>query len=552
MAITDSHDTLPPSMDPRLADAIETPPTDLAGILRRLGPGLIIAGSIVGSGELIATTKTGAQAGISLLWLVIIGCVIKVFVQVELGRYAITHGETTLSALDRVPGPRLVVNWIVWVWLIMMIFTVAQLGGIVGGVGQSLALTMPIRGDYMQAIALPSDKEVAHYLQWDKAFAEQDPSIEKLSPQQRARLQRGNELLRERLDQLGEPGTALVERIRNGEKTPGVYTLDDKIWAAVATIVTGLLLYFGRYTLIQNLAMVLVVTFTFITIGNVVSLQWTNEYRIPLSEIFRGLSFGLPERVGDLRPLRTALATFGIIGVGATELITYPYWCLEKGYGKFTGPRTDDAAWAERAKGWLKVMRYDAFASMGVYTVATMAFFLMGVAVLFREGRDPEGMRMVSTLATAYVPVFGEYARWLFLSGAVAVLYSTFLVASAGNARMYADGLKVFGLMDRNNERTHERAVVGFSVLVPIVSLSVFCSGADPVKAILAAGISQAVMLPILGIASLYFRRTATDARLKPTKLWDACLLASCLGLLIAGGWLAYNAGTDLLASLGS
>ncbi len=37
-----------------------SPPTTLPGILRQLGPGLIIAGAIVGSGELIATTATGA------------------------------------------------------------------------------------------------------------------------------------------------------------------------------------------------------------------------------------------------------------------------------------------------------------------------------------------------------------------------------------------------------------------------------------------------------------------------------------------------------------
>jgi hypothetical protein len=35
---------------------IQTPPHTVGGILSRLGPGLIIAASIVGSGELIATT----------------------------------------------------------------------------------------------------------------------------------------------------------------------------------------------------------------------------------------------------------------------------------------------------------------------------------------------------------------------------------------------------------------------------------------------------------------------------------------------------------------
>jgi len=68
-------------------------------------PGLIVAGSIVGSGELIATTATGAQAGFWLLWLILIGCVIKVFVQIELGRYSIVTGQTTMAGLNQVPGP---------------------------------------------------------------------------------------------------------------------------------------------------------------------------------------------------------------------------------------------------------------------------------------------------------------------------------------------------------------------------------------------------------------------------------------------------------------
>ena len=36
------------------------------------GPGMILAGSIVGSGELIATTRTGAEAHFDFLWLIII------------------------------------------------------------------------------------------------------------------------------------------------------------------------------------------------------------------------------------------------------------------------------------------------------------------------------------------------------------------------------------------------------------------------------------------------------------------------------------------------
>jgi hypothetical protein len=364
----------------------------------------------------------------------------------------------------------------------------------------------------------------------------------------RRRLLRGHAVLGNQLKELDQDNYRATKAVmsvdqkhENVKELLDPQTLDDKYWAALVTLLTMALLYRGRYGLIQNLSLVLVVSFTFITIGNVLSLQASKPFHISPDQFIRGLSFGLPRAFGDINPLATALAAFGIIGVGASELITYPYWCLEKGYAKFTGVRTLDDAWADRARGWMRVMHVDAFLSMIVYTVATLAFFLMGVAVLHNEGRDPDGMRMVSTLATAYVPVFGEYARWLFMIGAVAVLYSTFLVATAGNARMWTDGLKIYGFMARNNEKTHERSVSFFSLLIPVLCLISFWSGVNPVTAVLIAGFMQATMLPMIGFGALYLRHTRTDPRLKPSKAWDAALIISCTGLLMAGLWGAYE-----------
>lgn len=533
----DPHDTVPPSMEAATPDAIVAAPTSFGGILRRLGPGLIIAGSIVGSGELIATTKTGAVAGISLLWLIVVGCLIKVFVQIELGRFTISHGETTLAALDQVPGPRMRVNWLVWFWMLTVLASIGQLGGIIGGVGQAMAITWPITGDYNTAIETPSEGELNRYLQREELLRSSGGNDVVLTPRQRERFERGQRLFEEQLASLGERGTQALANAREGTFAADPYTRDDKLWAVAVALATSALLFFGRYGLIQTLSTVFVVAFTFITIGNVFSLQQTEIYSISTADFLRGMSFRLPEPLGDQRPLLVALATFGIIGVGATELIAYPYWCLEKGYAKFTGPRSQDSAWAERARGWMRVMTWDAFASMIVYTVATLAFFIMGVAVLHNEGRDPNGMRMVSTLATAYVPVFGEYARWLFLVGAVAVLYSTFMVANAGNARMFTDALKVLGLVDRQSERTHQWWVGLFSIALPLICLLVFVTGADPVQLVIAAGTMQATLLPMLGFAALYFRYRMTDSRLRPSRLWDVMLILSCLGMLVAGVW---------------
>lgn len=517
-------------------ERVKEPPRTLGGIVRALGPGLIIAGAIVGSGELIATTKTGAQAGISLLWLILLGCLVKVFVQIEIGRFAVSEGETTLVALDRVPGPRFLrLNWVLWIWAVMMVSTIGQLGGIVGGVGQALALTFPVRGDYQLAVERPGRDEFLRFIE-----------LEQVDSQSSARW-----ALEERIAAAGEVGQDVLQRLRddpksrlldehNGQPLLDPPTYDDVLWAGVVAVITSALLYFGRYSLIQNLSIVLVATFTAVTIGNVISLQATEQFALSFGEIVKGFSFQPPPQIGTASPWVTALATFGIIGVGATELITYPYWCLEKGYARFTGRNDGTEGWVSRAQGWIRVMKFDAFASMVVYTVATLAFFWMGVAVLHRKGLDPSGMRMVATLAEAYVPVFGEYAKWLFLSGAIAVLYSTYLIASAGNARMITDGLRVAGMFDRTSPVAYRRVLTAWSVALPLLCFVIFTSTVDPWLLIEIAGLTQAVMLPVLAFSSIYFRYRLTDKQLRPGPAWDLCLGLSSLALLVAGGYGVY------------
>src|SRR5437870_9938456 len=116
------------------------PPRSFSNTLRRIGPGIILAASIVGSGELIATTTLGAQVGYAALWIILLSCIIKPVVQAELGRYTIASGETGLEGFNHFPGPRLRVNWIVWAWAVMVLCTLLQVGAMFGGVAQVLNL----------------------------------------------------------------------------------------------------------------------------------------------------------------------------------------------------------------------------------------------------------------------------------------------------------------------------------------------------------------------------------------------------------------------------
>jgi len=506
------------------ASTVREAPTTTSGILRNVGPGMILAGSIVGSGELIATTQTGAEAHFDFLWLIIIGCIIKVFAQIELGRYAITNGKTTLAALNEVPGPRLSVpvgkrranaNWILLYWFLMFVAILGQQGGIVGGVGQAMAISVPLT-DQGKAY----NEHVAHKVKLDVKKAE----VVNAANHEKQAIEAAIAELKAELDRAGEVPEAK----------------DDVYWSLILTLAAIFLLVWGNFNFIQRFSVFLVISFTFITIANLLALQSYDRWAVTAEEFRRGLSFGFPEaKEGARNPLVTALSTFGIIGVGAAELLAYPYWCLEKGYGKYVGKRDDSDAWTHRAKGWMKVMHWDAWGAMVVYTFCTIAFYLLGAAVLGRSNLIPEKSEMIQTLSAMYQPVFGDFAQNLFLFGAFAVLFSTFYVAIAAQGRLAVDVVKVSGVADLD-EPARQRGLKWMGVILPILSVLCYVFFPNPVVLVLISGTMQAIMLPMIGFAVLYFRYKKSDKRLQPSTTWDVFLWLSFAGFLVVGIYQTY------------
>jgi Mn2+/Fe2+ NRAMP family transporter len=511
---------------------IEQPPHSWWGVLGRLGPGLIIAGSIVGSGELIATTTTGAKAGFSLLWLVVVGCVIKVWVQVELGRYTITSGQTTMQIMNALPGPALAagsrrVNWLALYWLAMFLVSLGQLGGIVAEVGRALAIACPVT-------------EVGR--EYDQLLDERAKLLLRGH-----RLQKGLEtplgphdapaVLEQRVREIEAKVYGSKEQTSSGVASLQSRNHDEKYWAVLVTIITSVVLVLGRYKLLEVATTLMVASFTALSVITVIMLQVQGEYAVSANELLSGLSFQLPRApLGaalNEQPLYIALAAFGIIGVGANELIQYPYWCQEKGYARFTGPRDDTPAWIARARGWLTVLKWDAWSSMLVYTFATIAFYLLGAGVLGRLGLSTD-REMIRTLAMMYEPIFGSWTMPIFLTGALAVLYSTFLIANAGHARVCADAVRVLALPQLTSAGVRGWSAF-FSGLFPFICLAIYIWLPKSDVLIFASGAMQAVMLPMLGATAIYFRYTRMHPELAPSKVWDACLWLSTLLMLLAG-----------------
>lgn len=456
-------------------DAIQEPPVSLWAALRKIGPGIILAGSIVGSGELLLTTSLGANFGFKFLWLIIFSCIIKVFVQTELGRYAISSGKPTLGAINELPGPRLGAHWIVWCWLFMMLTTIFQLGAMTGTVGQSLNLAFP-----------DVSERVIHLLR--------------------------------------EPLPWVANSIRLRPEIP---------WAVLTCVTAIGLLWSGSYRRIELVTTVLVVGLTFITLTATCALPAT-KYPIPWTEVAEGMTFMLPAA-----GIAAAFGAFGITGVGASELFYYPYWCLEKGYARYAGRCEPGDAWARRARGWIRVMHLDAWVSMIVFTISTLAFYFMGATVLHPQKLDPKGTDMIKTLSRMFEDAFGPWTIVVFLIGAGAVLFKTLYISSAGNSRLLADFFSLAGFVRYERPEQRAKMIHRFSLLIPVIALILFFTFKDPRQMVVIGGFAQGLMLPLISGVTVFFRYRRTDRRITPTLvldilLWIAFVLITCVALYAA------------------
>ncbi|WP_079166290.1 Nramp family divalent metal transporter [Streptomyces oceani] len=61
---------------------------------RRLGPGIVVAATGVGAGDLVSTLLAGSKFGYTLLWAAVIGCVVKIALAEAVGRWHLATGRT--------------------------------------------------------------------------------------------------------------------------------------------------------------------------------------------------------------------------------------------------------------------------------------------------------------------------------------------------------------------------------------------------------------------------------------------------------------------------
>jgi hypothetical protein len=302
-------------------------------------------------------------------------------------------------------------------------------------------------------------------------------------------------------------------------------------WAAIMAGVTIVLLLSGRYGLLEKLSTAMVAGFTLSTLI-CVSLLFKTPYQFSANELWEGLRFHLPQGGAAI-----AVAVFGITGIGATELIYYPYWCIEKGYARSVGAYQNTSAWYERAQGWIRTMNWDALLSMVIYTILTIAFYVLGAAVLHSQNLLPEGMEMIRVLSQMYTEVLGIGAFYIFLAGAFFTLFSTLFVSIAANAMLFTDCFRLLGVARLHNYADRLRWIRRLITVLPIFQFVLFLSFQLPLWMVIIGGTAQTLMLPAIAFGTLYLRYFSLDKKLLPSRGLDLLLWISCLAIAVVAAY---------------
>ncbi len=107
--------------------------------LRDLGPGIVIAATGLGAGDLIAASVAGATYGIAILWAAAIGAILKFTLNEGLARWQLATGTTLLEGWVR----RLPRFWSVYFFVYLLLWSFMVAGALISATGLAVHALLP-------------------------------------------------------------------------------------------------------------------------------------------------------------------------------------------------------------------------------------------------------------------------------------------------------------------------------------------------------------------------------------------------------------------------
>lgn len=398
--------------------------------IRVVGPGLLLAATGVGAGDLATSGFAGSELGLGVLWAVGVGAVFKFVLNEQLARWQIATGTTAIEGAARR----------------------------VGVLGLSVFLL--------------------YFLFWSFAT-----------------------------------GAALISA--TGVATQALFPLFEspergKVVFGIAGSLIGLaFVWFGGFRAFERLMLVLIGVMFVTVVGTAVLVG------PDLGAFARGLLVPtIPDKEGSLTWI---IALIGGVG-GTVTILCYGYWMREEG-------RTSDAD--------LRTSRVDlAFAYL-----FTALFGMAMIVIATGMEAEGKGLGLIVSLADRLEETGGAGARWLFLVGAFAAIYSSLLGVWQAVPYLFADLWSMVrdpsrGAVEVSTKSVPYRLYLVGLALVPMLGLAFEFKGIQ-----LAYAVSGALFVPVLALVLLTMTPSSAlmGDRLRTRRAGVVGLLVVLVFFVIAG-----------------
>ena len=461
-------------LEPFQTAELPSPPTPKGlAWLGVVGPGVIVLGSSIGSGEFLLGPAAFVKYGLSLLWVTLAAAFLQTVLNTELMRYTIATGEPVFTGFMRT-RPRSTF----WAWFYALLYFLQ-----VGWPGWAGAAAGAIYFLYARELAGPGQEGIVHAIGVGTFML----CVAILLVGRR--IERTLEIL----------NWILVAAILSGFLILAVLFVPGSNWLAGIAGLAGYDAGTGVFSFIPSGA-------DFFLIGAFAAYSGAGGViNLTLSNWARDKGYGMSSRVGYIPA-----------AVGGRKVRL-----AHSGY-----TFRPDAESLQRWKGWWRVVRADQW---GIYfTGALLGMFLPAILyVTFIEaGTEIRGLGVAAALANAMVasvgPVFGGAVALM----GVWVLFKTQLDIVDGTARAITDILWT-GSRRVRDWRGGDVRFVYYGVLAVITVWGIIALGlAQPILLLQLGANMAGVVFVISSLHVLYINTTLLPAEVRPP-LWRRIALVA-------------------------
>ena len=300
-------------------------------------------------------------------------------------------------------------------------------------------------------------------------------------------------------------------------------------------IVTGLIVFIGKYNLIEMLASICGVLLSLAVMVAAISIFPDGKAMV------EGLIPRLPDNVkyGELLPW------LGFMLAGAAGLMWYSNWVQARGYGAAAEEvrKTDSDEISSQEVGklrkWLTQMTIsNTLAVVGAVLIA-IAFLILGSELLRPKGLVPSEDQMSEVLGRLLGEVWGPVGFWFMIASIFITFWTTALTNQDGWGRMFASGTRILcNQFEWKGRWTSEETLrkIYVTVLLIIFPVILYMAFGKPVSLLKLAGAIEAAHIPIVAGLTLYLNKSNLPKSLQPSGLaFVATAFAAIFFVFFAG-----------------